>query len=198
MKQTISVVCGLLLLAAPAAAQQAGGQQFGLAMSIQRGYNNVKRFLTTEAEKMPESDYGFKPVPDVRSYGQLFGHVANAQFNACSAAKGVPNPNQGQNLETKTTKAEFVKALADSFAFCDDAYSSLTDQNATELVRRGQNMQARGGVLADNVAHNSEMYGIGTVYMRLKGMVPPSTEEQAARQGGAGRGAPEGGRGGRQ
>jgi hypothetical protein len=195
MQQTLSVVCGILLLAAPAAAQQAGGQQIGLAASIQREYANVKRFLTAEAASMPESEYGFRPTPEVRSYGQLFGHVANAQFNACSAVKGVANPNQGNNNEQKTTKAEFVKALADSFAFCDDAYASLTDQNATEMMKRGQNMQARGGILADNNGHNMEMYGIGTVYMRLKGLVPPSTEEEAARRGGAGRGGREGGRG---
>lgn len=195
MKQTLSVMCGILLLAAPAAAQQAGGQQIGLAASIQREYANVKRHLTAEAASMPESEYGFRPTPEIRSYGQLFGHVANAQFNACSAAKGVANPNQGTNNEQKTTKAEFVKALADSFAFCDDAYASLTDQNATEMMKRGQNMQARGGILADNNGHNMEMYGIGTVYMRLKGLVPPSTEEEAARRGGAGRGGREGGRG---
>jgi hypothetical protein len=194
MKRTFSVISGILLLAAPAAAQQGGGQ-VGLAASIQREYESTKRFLTQEAEKMSEGDFGFKPTPEIRSYGQLFGHVANAQFGACAAAKGVANPNQGQNQETKTTKAEFMKALADSFAFCDDAYASLTDQNAIEMMKRGPNMQARGGILADNTAHNMEMYGIGSVYMRLKGLVPPSTEEEAARRGGAGRGGREGGRG---
>ena len=67
---------------------------------------------------MPDADYASKPstMPEVRTYGQLFGHVANAQYNRCSAVKGVPNPNMGTNLEQKTSKAEFVKALADSLA----------------------------------------------------------------------------------
>ena len=90
---------------------------------------------------MPEADYTFKPgpAPEMRTFGQLFAHVANAQFGSCAAAKGVANPNQGKNLENELkTKAEFVKALADSFAFCDDAYSALTDQNAMEMVSKGR------------------------------------------------------------
>lgn len=176
----------VLALAVPAAhAQMAQGQPqtITLATGLQRSYEGVKRNLTEMAEKMPEADYGFKPGPaaELRTYGQLFAHIANAQFNFCSAAKGVANPRQGQNLEqTLKTKAEFVKALADSFAFCDDAYSGLTDQNASEMVKQGQNTIARAGLLANNVSHNNEMYGTGAVYMRAKGLVPPSTERANA------------------
>ena len=92
---------------------------------------------------MSEADYGFKPTNEIRSYGQLWGHVANAQFGQCAQARGVANPIQGQNLEQKTTKAEFVKALADSFAFCDEAFSSLTDATAAEMLTGG-----RGGPTA--------------------------------------------------
>ncbi|MGE3178744.1 MAG: DinB family protein [Vicinamibacterales bacterium] len=177
------VTLGLLVGAVPAMAQAPAGQTISLAAAIQRGYNGVKQNLTEMATKMPEGDYGFKPgpAPEMRTYGQLFAHVANAQFNFCSAAKGVANPRQGQNLEqTLKTKADVVKALADSFAFCDDAYSGLTDQNAGEMVKQGQNTIARAGLLANNVSHNNEMYGTGAVYMRAKGLVPPSTERAAA------------------
>ena len=88
------------------------------------------------------------------------------------------------------TKAEIVKALADSFAFCDDAYSSLTEANMSEPLGRG--MTARAALLANNVTHDNEMAGTAYVYMRAKGLVPPSTEAAAARGGGAG----GGGRGG--
>src|SRR5262249_39589689 len=107
-----------------AGAAQGTPQSLSLSASPQRGYGNIKLNLTQEADKMPDSDYSFKPgsMPEVRTYGQLFGHVANAQFGTCAVVKGVPNPNQGINNEQKTTKAEIVKALADSFAFCDDAF----------------------------------------------------------------------------
>ena len=179
MTRTLTFVSALVLAATPVLAQ--GGmaqapQKITLAQGLQRSYAAIKLNLTEMAAKMPDADYTFQPTKDVRTYGQLFGHVANAQFGQCAAAKGVPNPNQGNDNEKKASKAEFVKALADSFAFCDDAFSALTDVNAVELVKQGQNEVARGSVLAGLIGHSNEMYGTGVVYMRLKGMVPPSTE----------------------
>jgi hypothetical protein len=162
-------------------AQMGGGQPpqtIGLAQGIQRSYENVKRNLTEMAAKVSEADYKFQPTPEIRTFGQGVGHVANAQFGACAAAQGVANPNQGNDNEKKTTKAEFVKALADSFALCDKAYAMLSDANAVEHVKQGNNQVARGSILANNNAHSNEMYGTLAVYMRLKGMVPPSTERQ--------------------
>jgi len=180
MKGATCLASGVLLLATVAFAQmpmqQGAPQKVSLAASLQRSYASIKLNLTQGAEKMPESEYGFKPTPEVRAFGQLIGHVANAQFGTCAAVKGVANPNQGNDLEKKATKAEFVKALADSFAFCDDAFSSLTDENVTQFVKQGQNEVTRAGVLANLVAHSNETYGTGVVYMRLKGLVPPSTE----------------------
>lgn len=178
---TSVIVVGALVLSAPSAFAQAPAAaptKTGLAVGLQRGYENIKRNLQEAAEKMPESEYGFKPTPDIRAFGQLFGHVANAQFGACSAAKGEANPNQGNDNEKKTTKAEFVKALNDSFAYCDGAYAALTDESAGQFVKQGQNEAARGLVLSNNVTHDNEMYGTASVYMRLKGLVPPSTDRQ--------------------
>ncbi len=180
MKRVAYLVSAALLVATIAQAQPAGQApaKISLATGLQRGYNNIKQNLTQAAEKVPEADYGFKPTPDIRAYGQLFGHVANAQFNSCAAAKGEANPNQGNDNEKKATKAEFVKALADSFAFCDPVFASLTDETATQFIKQGQNEVMRSVVLANTVVHDNEMYGTAAVYMRLKGMVPPSTERQ--------------------
>jgi hypothetical protein len=116
--------------------------------------------------------------------------VANFHYGVCSQVKGVPNPNQGINLEnTATTKAAVVKALADSYAFCDDAFAALTDQSVSEMVTGGRGgPRAKAALLSQILEHDNEMYGIGTVYQRLKGLVPPSTEQQQNRQGGPGRG----------
>jgi len=130
---------------------------------------------------MPESDYGFRPgaAPEMRTFGQLFAHVAESQFGTCASLQAVPNPVAGKDLERDLkTKAEFVKALADSFAFCDVAFSSLTDTNALEYVKVGQGEVVRSAVLTGILAHNSEMYGIATVYLRAKNLVPPSTKRQ--------------------
>ena len=195
MKRLFMIV-GILSLAGSAFSQAPGGQQISLATSLQRGYANVKQNLTEEIAKMPAENFSFKPgpAPELRNFGMLFGHVENAQFGSCATALGQANPNQGHNLETEaTTKEALIKALADSFALCDKAFAGLTDQNAMEMVKQGQNEIARAALLANVVVHSNEMYGTASVYMRAKGLVPPSTERQGQmmqRGGGAGRGTP--------
>ncbi len=164
-----------------------GGQKIPLSLGLQRSYNTIKMNLTETAQKFGEADYSYTPSPDIRVFGAQLAHVANSQFNACSAARGIPNPNQGGNLEkTKTTRADIIQALADSFAFCDPAFASLTDQSALELVRQGMNEVARGSVLTNVIVHGNDEYGILTVYLRTKGMVPPSTERGMRGRGAAG------------
>ena len=117
LKSVTGLTCGLLLTAAPVLAQQPNA---GLADMMKQAYQGLKTNLTQAAEKMPDADYMSKPssMAEVRGYAQLFGHVANAQYNQCAAARGVPNPNQGNDLETKHAKADVVKFLAENFAFC--------------------------------------------------------------------------------
>jgi hypothetical protein len=189
MKRTAVVVGACLLVSSLANARQPSGRKAGLAMVLQLSYEGIKADLLAQADKMPEADYGFKPGPmsEVRTFGQVVAHVADGQFGTCAAVKGVPNPAASKNLQKQPeTKAEFVKALAESFAFCDDVFSSTTDANALDFVRQGPNELTRASVLYGLLAHNAEMYGVGTVYLRLKGLVPPSTERQTRPRGGAG------------
>jgi len=192
MTRVVKLLSGCLLTASIAAAQGPPAGPVGTAAALQRGYAQLKNNITASAEKMPEADYFFKPTPDIRGYGQLWAHVADAQFGQCSGAKGVANPRQGQpSFEQLTSRSEVQKAVADSFAFCDDAFASLTEASAQELISNGRGgQQSRAAALMGVLQHGSEMYGIGTVYLRLKGLVPPSTELFMR-----GRGAPGGGRG---
>lgn len=193
MKSSVCLAFSVLFLTASIASAQApaggGGQTINLASGLQRSYATIKANLTEAADKLAEADYTYRPSPEIRPYGGQFAHTANSQFNACAAAKGEPNPNGTANLEqTKTTRADIVKALADSFAYCDPVFAALTDQTAVELVRQGQNQVARGAVLANLIAHSNEEYGIITVYLRTKNLVPPSTERAQRGRGMGGRG----------
>lgn len=166
MKRTVCVVAGLVVFAVCAAAQApAAGQKVGLATSMQNAYATLKGNLTQAAETMPEANYGFKPAPDpdLRTFGQWIGHQTDNQFLNCATLKGVPNPSPAQSNEKKTTKTELVKALADAFAFCDGALSSLTDQNALQLIKQGDGETARGGVASALLSHGLESYGIVVV-----------------------------------
>ena len=180
MKTVICLMFACVLTASTAQAQAPaaqGGQQIPLSEGLRRSYNAIKLNLTEAAQKFGEADYSYRPSPDIRVFGGQLAHVANSRFNACAAARREKNLHQGMNLEqTKTTRADIIQALADSFAFCDPVFANLTDQSALELVRQGMNEVARAAVLSNRIAHGNEEYGILTVYLRTKGIVPPSTE----------------------
>ena len=189
MKRVLYAVPVVALFAGAAFSQMPAGQKVGLATSLQRGYANIKQNLTQEADKMPDADYSFKPgsTAEARTFAQVIAHVAQAQFGQCSAMKGAANPMQGKNLEQELkTKAEVTKALADSFALCDDLFAQLTDANATEMVKAGMNEVTRAAQLMGVIVHGNEMAGTAYVYLRSKNIVPPSTEN--AQRGMRGRG----------
>ena len=192
MKRVLYAIPVVALFATAAYSQAPGGQmqgqKIGLATSLQRGYNGFKTNFSAAAEKMPEADYSFKPgsTPEARTYAQVIAHIAQAQFGQCSGLKGVPNPMAGKQLEQELkTKAEVAKALADSFAMCDELFANLTDASATEMVKAGQNEQTRAASLYGVIVHGNELYGTAAVYLRSKNIVPPSTENaQRGRRGG--------------
>ncbi len=171
MKQTAMVLSVLMAGGGFTAFAQnpvSGGQKFL--------YNMVKNNIIRAAEKMPEEHYAFKPTADVRSFGQLIGHVADAQYLFCSPVLGKKNPAPGIE-KSKTSKADLVQALKDAFVYCDAAYDGLTDAEAGVMVKFfGE--QAKATVLSFNTAHDNEHYGNMVTYLRMKGLVPPSSERR--------------------
>ena len=134
----------------------------------------VTDWIQRAAEKMPEDEYAFKPDPAVRSFGQILGHVADANYLFCSVVLGEKNPSPGIE-KTKTTKADLIAALHDAFAYCSRAYDTLTDASASETVKAFGQERNKLGSLWFNASHNLEHYGNLVVYMRVKGLVPPSS-----------------------
>src|SRR3954471_21282375 len=151
-----------------------------VALGTRQRFDAIKRDIVESADAVPEAEYAFKPTPQVRSFGELIGHVADGNAYYCGLAAG-SNPEWKDPVEkTVKTKADLVKAVKDSFAKCDDVYAKTTEENALSLVPAGPRDQMRTMVLLDNVAHLNEHYGNIVTYLRLKGHVPPST----ARSGG--------------
>jgi uncharacterized damage-inducible protein DinB len=152
--------------AAPAAAPST-------ADAIRQNYNVVKNNILKAADKMPDDAYDFKPTPEERSFGGWIAHVADAQTAGCSRVLGTPKT---PGAASKTTKSDLVAALKDSFDTCDAAYAGLTDANANDAVQSFRGPTTRLASLAGNAGHDNECYGAMAVYMRLKGIVPPSSE----------------------
>ncbi len=177
LRITISAVLVLLATAAFAQsdAQKSANQDNPLSTFNKYAYARVKGILLRSAEKMPEENYSFKPIDTVRSYGQIVGHVADAQYMFCSIALGETNPAP-KIEQTKTSKADLTAALKEAFAYCDKAYDGMTDASATQMVKLFGNDAPKLGVLTVNNMHNMEHYGNLVTYMRLKNIVPPSSE----------------------
>ena len=124
---------------------------------------------------MPADQYGFKPTPDVRSFGQIVGHVAATQWMICGAAKQDP-PSKKPSNEKPATKAELQKALNEAFAYCDRAYADSTDASlSTQMVELFGKKMPKFSALDINVAHDNEHYGNIVTYLRLKRLTPPSS-----------------------
>ena len=179
-KRSLAAVSLLMVLAclSGAAQQTPSGQKYTMASSMQHGYHMLQQNLLEAAEKMPDADYSFRPTSQVRPFSELVSHVALSQFQTCSRVKGMDNPHAKDKEEAVTKKADAIALLKASSELCDDAFNTVTDDNLTELLKAGPNEVSRGLFLAGTNSHGNEMYGTMAVYLRLKGIVPPTTERE--------------------
>src|SRR5215469_2805045 len=145
----------LCLLALPAFCREKQSSDNPFSATNKGGYERTKGILLRSAEKMPEQNYSFRPVDSVRSYGQIIGHLADAQYLFCSTASGEKNPNL-KIEKTKTSKADLVAALKEGFAYCDKVYNSMTDAQATQTVKFFGTDVPKFAVLSVNIGHNME------------------------------------------
>lgn len=151
-----------------------------LAASTKAMHAMIRRDLAEAAESMPADEYGFRPTPQVRSFGQIIGHLIDANFFFCAQVAGEKSPATA-DYEEIADKTALVKALNDSLDYCDRVYAGTTDAMFIQPMQivnvdgAGATKTVRGAVLMYNVAHNNEHYGNLAVYMRLKGHVPPSS-----------------------
>ena len=152
---------------------------YAFAQSANPFMSELKQFYTVRkgdllkaADRMPADAYDFKPTPDVRTFGQLIAHIADAQMSFCSGAKGKPTR---LNAASKTSKADLVAALKASFAECDGVFDTTTDAIATQMIKSGDSEHSKFWALLYATLHDNEEYGYLAVYLRLKELVPPST-----------------------
>jgi len=176
MRKLTILIC-ILMAASVALGQETGTKSTLNPLSDfnKRAYGQIKDWVMRSAEKVPEEHYSFKPTEAVRSYGQIIGHVADVQYMFCSTVRGEKNP--GLKIEqTRKTKADLITALKEAFAYCDQAYETMTDATGVQMVKLGPTDIPKLSVLSVNIAHGALHYGNLVTYMRLKNIVPPSSE----------------------
>lgn len=176
MRSLSAFAIALCLAAAPALAQApAAAPANPITTSIAGQLGMVKGNILKSAEQVPESLYAFRPTPQVRSFGQLLAHVADANSMICALIAGEKPPATSVE-KTMTTKADISKAVAESFAYCEKVAGTVTDANGGAIVDLFGMKMAKAAAVSFNVAHNFEHYGNIVTYMRLNNMVPPSSQ----------------------
>jgi uncharacterized damage-inducible protein DinB len=185
MRRFFRAASFVLVLAAPAVlpAQDQRPETPSFSAFLKNMYMGNRGEISRSATKFPEEFYGLRPGPqmEVRTFGQLVGHLANYNYLWCSEAKGEKNPAEGKDFEKLTSKADWTKALAGAFAYCDAVYNSLTDASGQEVIEITQENGAkrrinRLSLLVLNYGHNEHHYGNIITYMRMKSIVPASSE----------------------
>ena len=173
MKQ---MVRSLLILAITATPLRAQSSDF--AVPTARGlWLQLSGYVTQSAEDMPEAKYGYRPTPAVRSFGELVGHVAGSQNLFCATAMGEAPPAENAVEKAATSKAALVAAMKASNAYCAKAYAQSDAAARGDVMLFGQK-QSRLGALMMNATHDGEHYGNIITYLRMNGMVPPSSRAQ--------------------
>jgi uncharacterized damage-inducible protein DinB len=186
MKRIVCLTCAALLAGVTTALAQGGmAPPKDMAEAIQRAHAGAFRNIVESAEKMPEADYTFVGAKGIRTFGGFIGHVINSSYNNCARAKGEPNPNKEDFEKAPPGKAQLVAAVKAAQAYCDTVYNAQTAASINEMVPQGQAQTPRGQILLGNIAHNNNEYGQIVILLRLKGIVPPTTERASqGRRGG--------------
>jgi len=169
---SVALLCTTIAAQGPAAAGNPVSQ------AIRSGWNTAKQNVSGSAKVMPDAKYGFKPVDGVRTFGEILAHVAGANYVFCAAARGEKSPHAEDAFEKSAkTSADIMKVLEDSITYCDAAYASLEDGKLGEMVAApfGGGKSARAQVLMGNTGHVQEHYGNLVTYLRINGLVPPSS-----------------------
>jgi uncharacterized damage-inducible protein DinB len=178
MRKGLISLAVIATMAAPLRVQAQAPSVNPISQAIRSAWTEAKTNFRASADVMPEAKYSFKPVESVRTYGAILAHVAGAAYEFCAAAKGEKPPHAEAEFEKSAkTKADIVKALDGSIAYCDDAYKALDDTKAAQMVAGafGGPQGARAGNLMGNTTHFQEHYGNLVTYMRINGLVPPSS-----------------------
>lgn len=165
----------VLLLTSLFPAALAVAQTNSFITELKQFYTIRKGDLLKAADRMPAESYDFRPTPEVRTFAQLLAHIIDAQMGFCSAVKGVP---KRINAASKTSKGELAEALKASFDECDSAFDLMTDSTASQILKAGNGERSKLGTLLYATLHDNEEYGYLAMYLRLKGLVPPSTDSR--------------------
>jgi outer membrane PBP1 activator LpoA protein len=172
MNRTATVILAALLVGACTLQAQDANP---LSKNMKDSWTNIRDLLSKMAQTMPDENYRFKATPDVQDFGQRMAHAVSFIMRGCATVKG---EQKTVNFSAAPTKAEVLAAMKDADAECDGVFNSLTDADAMQMMSAGRGGQRLKQAMLQSMVleHSQEMYGYMAVYLRLKGLVPPSSD----------------------
>lgn len=170
-----SVILATVFTASPLLAQSSSSSARSADSEIHDQWVTVSKYLARSAAAVPESSYSYKPTTTVRSFGQIVAHVAGSQMMFCAASLGETVPEEDAFEKRNMSKTELVRALDESNTYCARAYEQKASELDGPVDIFGQHV-TRGALLIYNATHDNEHYGNIVTYMRMLGMVPPSSQ----------------------
>lgn len=172
MKRTATIVIAAMLAGASSARAQNPANP--LSANFKASWANISSLLARMAEKMPEENYRFKPTPEMQDFGARMAHIINSNMRGCATAKGETKP---LTFSAAPSKAEVLAAMKETNAYCDAVFNALTDADAMTMIAGGRGgPRPKFAILQGGLEHSQEMYGYMAPYLRLKSIVPPSSE----------------------
>jgi uncharacterized damage-inducible protein DinB len=177
MRRVFPAFAVLSLAVSPLAAQApqaAAASDNASVAAVRQMWQMVTTYVTQAAQDMPEDKYAYRPTPEVRSFGELIGHVAGAQHMICAAALGEPQPAEDAIEKAAKTKDALIQALRQSTEYCGRAFAQTDAATRAPVKLFGMDM-TRFHALVLNATHNGEHYGNIVTYLRINGIVPPSS-----------------------
>lgn len=170
------ILLAVFLLPAVYAQTPAAPPKNPIVATSQAFFASAKSNILRSVDKVPDALWNYKPTPAIRTFGELFAHIADGQYEFCGMASEGKVIDKGIE-KSAHTKPEVLAALKDAFAYCDAAYAKMTDASAVEMVPFFNRQATRIGAMDFNVVHTMEHYGNLVTYMRLKEIVPPTSRQ---------------------
>ncbi|NIP94291.1 MAG: DinB family protein [Akkermansiaceae bacterium] len=165
----------LVAVAAALVSPRSLAAQDPLVRSLEELAERYRQNMIATAQLLDDELYGFQPTEEVRSAGRILAHVANTEITFCALGAGEDRPTDEDLEESRTTRAEIIAGLEEAAAYCERVYEALTDEELSEERILFGNPTTALGVLVFNASHTANHYGNLVTYMRLNGIVPPTS-----------------------
>jgi uncharacterized damage-inducible protein DinB len=172
------VLVALVIFAIGAAAfaqQSAAPVANPVSTTVKNQLTRFNKNVVAAAEAMPAEKYGFKPTPEMNSFGHLVIHIVESNTILCSKISGTAAPES--KLADTDGKDKLVAGLKASFDFCTTALANVDDSKLGEsMVLFGNRPATRAAALIGLSNGWSDHYGAQAIYLRLNGILPPTAQ----------------------